>query len=221
MRLLIASALLSTTLISLLTADGTPPDQSPEQHFSTNTTGISVDVVVRDKHGAPVYGLTRTDFTVLEDSVAQEVTSFIAPKDMLPAPLGEPGAATAATSAGDSPHPANRPSPDASLIALVFGRLSGQGRVLANRAAEAATYFISILPGKAGEIHATLDLIRGGYTIGSTPLTLAARDALGRIQQAGTLPVGKLAPGTYLARVTLVQRSQHEVREAPFTVVSP
>src|SRR5689334_14363528 len=37
---------------------------------------VLVNVVVRDKQGKPVTGLTRDDFTLLEDGKAQRVSSF-------------------------------------------------------------------------------------------------------------------------------------------------
>jgi hypothetical protein len=82
-----------------------------------------------------------------------------------------------------------------------------------------ATYFLSIAPGKSGEVHANLDLFRDGAVIGSTPLTLATPDALGRIQQASKLPIRQLSPGHYVARVTVLQADATEVRELPFDVV--
>jgi VWFA-related protein len=136
----VRSLILALSLVSVAGALDWPHSQaSPSQdrsRFTTSTTAISVDVVVRDKHGKPVFDLTRDDFEVLEDDVQQEVTSFVAPK---PLPLQTPAAASAAPS---TPTPiadsgGSRPPADASLIAFVFGRLSGQGRTLAMKAADA------------------------------------------------------------------------------------
>src|SRR5258708_3216260 len=38
---------------------------------------INVDVVVTDKKGQPVSGLTRNDFDLFENGVKQEITNFI------------------------------------------------------------------------------------------------------------------------------------------------
>jgi VWFA-related protein len=44
--------------------------------FPTQAEAITVDVVVLDRDGKPVRGLTKADFTVLEDGQPQEVVSF-------------------------------------------------------------------------------------------------------------------------------------------------
>jgi hypothetical protein len=91
--------------------------------------------------------------------------------------------------------------------------------VVSRSTTAAATYFLSIVPAKAGEPHASLDLFHNGAVMGSTALALAQRDASGRIQQAGKLPIGQLAPGPYVARVTVRQGTSTVTRERPFVVV--
>ena len=44
--------------------------------FPTRADAITVDVVVLDRDGRPVRGLTKADFTVLEDGQPQEIVSF-------------------------------------------------------------------------------------------------------------------------------------------------
>src|SRR5476649_1695629 len=64
-------------VVVLLTA--TPHAQAPAQPptvFRSGTELVLVNVVVRDKNGAVVRGLTRDDFIVAEDDKAQTVTSF-------------------------------------------------------------------------------------------------------------------------------------------------
>ena len=56
-----------------------PHAQTPQQPatvFRSGTELVLVNVVVRDKNGAVVRGLTRDDFTVTEDDKPQTVTSF-------------------------------------------------------------------------------------------------------------------------------------------------
>jgi VWFA-related protein len=51
-----------------------PPPSAPS--FPSQASAITVDAVVLDKSGAPVRGLTRDDFTVLEDGVPQTIVGF-------------------------------------------------------------------------------------------------------------------------------------------------
>jgi VWFA-related protein len=50
-----------------------PPSQFGE---SLEVQLYNLDAVVTDKHGTPVRGLTKEDFTVLEDGVPQEISNF-------------------------------------------------------------------------------------------------------------------------------------------------
>ena len=47
-----------------------------ERRFTTETSLVEVDVVVRDSNRQPVRGLTTADFTVFEDDVRQSIMSF-------------------------------------------------------------------------------------------------------------------------------------------------
>jgi VWFA-related protein len=49
---------------------------SPAPVFETQLGVVSVDVVVLDKNGLPVPGLTEADFTINEDGARQQITSF-------------------------------------------------------------------------------------------------------------------------------------------------
>ncbi len=62
------------------------PSQRPK--FGTSTAAVLVDVVVRDKKGKPVSGLTAEDFQVFEDGVPQKIISCDA--SGLLAPMAEP-----------------------------------------------------------------------------------------------------------------------------------
>jgi len=64
------SAMLALALVSQ------PSAQSRQPIFRANTELVLVNVVVRDKSGAVVRGLTRDDFTVLEDGKPQTIDSF-------------------------------------------------------------------------------------------------------------------------------------------------
>ena len=75
MRSPIAAGALATALAATLAAGGPQvPDQATS--FPTAVEEVLVDVVVADRDGNPVGGLTRDDFIVAEDGVPQAVLSF-------------------------------------------------------------------------------------------------------------------------------------------------
>lgn len=132
--------------VVLLTAAGhTDPaaqsavQPSDRQSFSSTTTAILVDVVVRDKKGRPVIDLSAADFNVAEDGVAQKVDTFTRvshgggigvgvawrspDKTVSVTPTATPGAAA------DPDTPT-----DEATTALVFDHLSSESLRLAQRA---------------------------------------------------------------------------------------
>ncbi|MEO6008220.1 MAG: hypothetical protein ABIU38_09170, partial [Vicinamibacteraceae bacterium] len=56
-------------------ATATLHTQAPGSGFTTSTTAIIVDVVVRDAKGAPIVDLKPSDFELLEDDVKQRIAS--------------------------------------------------------------------------------------------------------------------------------------------------
>ena len=62
-------------------APAPPPAQAPGSGFTTSTTAVVVDVVVRDAKGAPIVDLKPSDFELLEDDAKQKIASveLIAP----------------------------------------------------------------------------------------------------------------------------------------------
>ena len=50
--------------------------QQPSYTLSVKSQLVTLDVVVNDKDGQPVQGLTRNDFTIFEDKVPQPIVSF-------------------------------------------------------------------------------------------------------------------------------------------------
>ena len=104
------------------------------------TTAVLVDVVVRDKRGHPVTDLTAGDFELLEDGVLQDIgaITLYTPHGagQLAAPDADAPAArpeTAASSTASLPREAE--SPAEPVVALVFDRLTQEGRALAHKAA--------------------------------------------------------------------------------------
>ena len=69
--LLICMLLSGSSLSANISATG----QQPEQKLSIGIVEVTVDVVVRDKQGRPVKGLTASDFEVYEEGVLQQITS--------------------------------------------------------------------------------------------------------------------------------------------------
>jgi hypothetical protein len=50
--------------------------QQPAYSLSVNAQLVTLDVVVNDKNGQAVRGLTRNDFVIYEDKVLQAIVSF-------------------------------------------------------------------------------------------------------------------------------------------------
>jgi len=116
-----------------------PPASTPAvapsdpQRFGAATTAVVVDVIVRDKAGRPVTDLKAADFQLLEDDLPQEIgnVSLVAPASTLAA-----GGAGAAPPGAPPPAPAGTVAAP-TFVALVFDRLSPEGRVLAWKGAQA------------------------------------------------------------------------------------
>jgi VWFA-related protein len=68
-------AILAVTGVSLL-ASGQEPPSKPTRVFPAEVEQVTVDVVVLDKRGEPVTGLTRDDFTVLDEGQPQSIATF-------------------------------------------------------------------------------------------------------------------------------------------------
>jgi VWFA-related protein len=115
------------------------PVRSP-QSFTSTTTAILVDVVVRDKAGRPVMDLNAADFDVAEDGVSQKIDTFTRVSHGGGIGLGvawrSPGRTLAVTpgAAGSSPSPASDAPPEEATTALVFDHLSAETLRLAQKA---------------------------------------------------------------------------------------
>ncbi len=121
---------------SLVPLSSQAPTRSPaaQQPFVTGTTAIVVDVVVRDRSGEPVLDLQPSDFELFEDDVRQEIGSveLVAPGTGRSAPIPA-GSTQPQAPLADAPEKSVIPGP--TVVALVFHRLSPEGRALAHRAA--------------------------------------------------------------------------------------
>ena len=138
MLLRLAFGLLFATALTLAAQQppaAPPTDQPQTARFGTATSGVVVDVVVRDKKGRPVTNLTATDFEILEDSVRQQIVAF-EPYSATDVPKSVDEAAAAAgvggAKAGSRPRLAEGPP----IIALAWDRLEPEGRAIAHKAAK-------------------------------------------------------------------------------------
>jgi VWFA-related protein len=146
-------------------------------------TAILVDVVVRDRAGEPVTDLGPEDFEVIEDGVRQDVGSFTPIfRDETPgrrATLPASRAAHVAEASGAPAAPAGAPPElPSEVLALVFDRLSPDGRALAFSAAN--TYLQSEHPDRiVGVFGIDLSLVS------LQPFTREMADVRRAIERAG------------------------------------
>ena len=113
--------------MATLSAWGGQEPSAPEQPaVRTGTTGVILDVVIRDQRGHPVRDVQPSELTILEDGVEREVRSFRL--------VERPGQRVER-----SPDTPGTEIPDAlrypTLITLVFDQLTQNSRALARRAA--------------------------------------------------------------------------------------
>lgn len=95
------------------------------------------------------------------------------------------------------------------------------GEALSRAGDRQLTAFYTIYPGAGfATPDATMEVQRNGQVIVSSPVTLGARDAQGRIQQVSRMPLAPLTPGTYElkvsvhdAKTTLTQSAFFQVRD--------
>ena len=154
-----ASAIFTSSLrgdvsaVAVANADQQQTAQRATGSEKAGVTAVLVDVVVRDKKGMPVRDLQESDFEILEDGASQAVGSFTpifeAEASMGAAPVATAAPVVARTGAegtGAIP-PAAKVTP---ITALVFDRLSPEGRQLAVKAARAYVSEKDPLPSMMG-----------------------------------------------------------------------
>jgi VWFA-related protein len=111
--------------------------QRAVEETPTQVSAILVDVVVRDRSGNPVRGLTADDFELYEDGVRQEIgsmTPIFRAEEPPPATTSEPEKpASAEAAAPETTAQVLQEAPE--IIALVFDRLTADSRTLAHSAA--------------------------------------------------------------------------------------
>ena len=140
LAILVSTAVLLAGSRGTLVSGQSRPASSPDpQSYSTATTAILVDVVVRDRKGKPVTDLTAADFEVYEDRVAQKIDTFT--RVTRGGGIGvdvkwkHPGATVAIFPAGSVPPPSQaRDAADQATTALVFDHLGEESLGLAQKA---------------------------------------------------------------------------------------
>jgi len=140
LAILVSTAvLLAGSRGTLLSGQSRPATSPDPQSYSTATTAILVDVVVRDHKGKPVTDLTAADFEVFEDRVAQKIDTFT--RVTRGGGIGvdvkwkHPGATVAIFPAGSVPPPSQaRDAADQATTALVFDHLGDESLGLAQKA---------------------------------------------------------------------------------------
>jgi VWFA-related protein len=112
--------------------------QRDAQSFTSTTTAILVDVVVRDKKGRPVTDLAAGDFGVAEDGVVQKIDSFarVARGGGIGVGIAwkSPDAPIAVVGPGATASPREDTPPADATTALVFDHLSSESLRLAQKA---------------------------------------------------------------------------------------
>jgi len=135
------SVLMGWSVVTLTAILGAQAPSPAQPQFAAGATAITVDVVVRDKHGKPVTDLKRGDFELLEDGVRQDIGDMT----MVGAGGGERAAGPNFSSAakaggaivGGEPGETTSTLARPTFIALVFDRLSPEARALAYKGAQA------------------------------------------------------------------------------------
>jgi VWFA-related protein len=122
------AALLAAILVVPVGTQQTPPQPPRAGSVSDGVTAVLVDVVVRDKRGAPIRDLDVSEFEIYEDGTLQQIGSFTPVFERQP---NEPSKPPAPPSAATVPTVEAGPG----VTALLFDRLSPEGRRTAALAA--------------------------------------------------------------------------------------
>jgi VWFA-related protein len=137
---LISSWVLACSAAALVAAQG-QADRADRQSYSTATTAILVDVVVRDSRNRPVTDLDAGDFSISEDGTPQKIDTFIRVTRGggigLDVRWKAPGTTAVITPPGSGPEETPLPEDDPanqSATALVFDHMSDESLRLAQRA---------------------------------------------------------------------------------------
>jgi VWFA-related protein len=104
---------------------GQPPAAPPRPAFRSGVNLVLVDVVVRDRSGAFVKGLTANDFELREDGVRQQIVSFAYDEVRADAPPIERLSALAARGATQTPASVSTPGTTVEPMPLTSDETAG------------------------------------------------------------------------------------------------
>jgi VWFA-related protein len=89
-----------------------------------------------------------------------------------------------------------------------------------SKASKEVGFYFSVYPASQDNaLESRLELLQNGKPVAQVPMPLRARDARGRIQAVGRLPLESLAPGTYELRAIVRQGSDQIFRSAMLHIV--
>jgi VWFA-related protein len=136
----VVSGVFLLTSLAFAQAPPSPPAPAAPQapaaapRFVSGTEVVALDLIVRDKKGKLVTDLQEGEVQVLEDGALQKLTSFRA----IPTASPTPGAPASGAPAGAAPtgEPGAAPAALTRRVVLIFGKLSSDGRRLAQSAGE-------------------------------------------------------------------------------------
>ena len=146
---------LMLALASTVVAAQSPQRPSPRasESYSSATTAILVDVVVRDRRGRPVTDLTKDDFEISENAVPQTIGSFSVVSRAtgigIQVKKRVPGTTTIAGPTGTEPSPAaDEKEDEPPTTAIVFDTLRAEPLAIAQKAALAELPMSGESPGR-------------------------------------------------------------------------
>ena len=135
-RVVIATALVLGATDARVVSQTVPA--RTHQSYTSATTAILVDVVVRDRKGRPVTNLSLEDFSISEDGTPQKVDTFTRVSRGRGIGVGvawkSPDTTVATVASADGTPVESRAPADEPTIALVFDHLSAETLRLAQRA---------------------------------------------------------------------------------------
>jgi VWFA-related protein len=187
MKTLVAVGLLTVNMLYASPRIQTGSEQQKDQKVVVSSVEVPVDVIVRDKAGRPVKGLSAADFEVYENGVLQPITSV----RLVTRELAEADAATKRTAPSE---PAAGLTASENVLtgttttALVFDRLSPETRP---RARDAALNYVNE--------NLKADSRMGIYITGLSldvlqPLTQDARLVRAAVERAGETSAATYVP---------------------------